>query len=214
MNIILLGPPGAGKGTQAVVLSEKLAVPHISTGNMLRKAVKDQTAMGLEAKRYMDSGALVPDEVMIGIVRDMLGLEDCAKGFLLDGFPRTIYQAEALEGILEEEGKVLEAVLFLEAEAPALIDRISGRRTCKDCGALYHLSYSPSRKAGVCNACGGPLYQRDDDQEEPVRRRLEVYQRQTAPLVDFYRARGLLTEIDGSQGKDQVTKAILEALGR
>ncbi len=211
-NIILLGPPGAGKGTQAVVLAAKLDIPHISTGDMFRKAVKDQTPMGLEAKRYMDSGALVPDEVTIGIVRDRLALEDCAKGFLLDGFPRTVYQAEALEGILEELGKALDSVLCIDVDANALIDRITGRRTCKDCGALYHISYSPSKKPDVCDACGGPLYQRDDDKEETVRRRLEVYSQQTSPLISFYRDKGLLVDIDGDQGKDQVTAAILEAL--
>jgi adenylate kinase len=212
VNIILLGPPGAGKGTQAVVLAERLGVPHISTGDMFRKAVKGQTPMGLEAKRYMDSGALVPDEVTIGIVRDRLSLEDCARGFLLDGFPRTVYQAEALEGILRDLGKSLDAVLCINAAAKALIDRISGRRTCKDCGALYHVSYSPSGKTGICDICGGPLYQRDDDKEETVRRRLEVYDRQTRPLVDFYRSKGLLADIDGDQDKAQVTKAILAIL--
>ncbi|MCL1805196.1 MAG: adenylate kinase [Clostridiales bacterium] len=214
MKIVMLGPPGAGKGTQADALSEKMEILHISTGDMFRRAVKDQTAMGLEAKKYMDSGALVPDEVTIGIVRERLAMRDCAKGFILDGFPRTAYQAEALDGILGELEGAMDAVIYISVDTETLIGRLSGRRICKNCSALYHVSYNPPKKEGVCDKCGGELYQRDDDQEETVRRRLEVYNSQTLPLVGYYRDKGLLTEIHGNQRREKVTEDILAALGR
>lgn len=214
MKIVMLGPPGAGKGTQADILSEELEILHISTGDMFRRAVKDETAMGLEAKRYMDSGALVPDEVTIGIVRERIAMDDCAKGFILDGFPRTVYQAESLDGILGEWKASLDSVICINVDTETLIGRLSGRRTCKNCGALYHVSYNPPKAEGACDKCGGELFQRDDDREETVRRRLEVYNQQTLPLVDYYQVRGLLTEIRGNQDKDKVTGDILTALGR
>jgi adenylate kinase len=212
MRIIMLGPPGAGKGTQADILAEKLDIPHISTGDMFRMAVKDQTAMGIEAKRYMDGGALVPDDVTIGIVRERLDMEDCAKGFVLDGFPRTVYQSEALDGILADMKGPLDNAICIYMDAEKLVGRLGGRRTCKNCGALYHVSYSPSKTEGVCDKCGGELYLRDDDREETVRHRLDVYDRQTLPLVGYYRGKGLLDEISGDQDKDKVTADILSVL--
>ncbi|MDR0468481.1 MAG: adenylate kinase [Peptococcaceae bacterium] len=213
MRIILVGPPGAGKGTQADILTGKLGVLHISTGDMFRQAVKEQTAMGMEAKRYMDAGALVPDDVTIGIVRERLAMEDCAKGFILDGFPRTVYQAEALDSILNDLQTSLDCVVCISIDTNTLIGRLSGRRTCRDCGALYHVSFSPPKAEGICDKCGGSLYQRDDDKEETVRRRIEVYEEQTMPLISFYRDKNLLAEIEGNQGKEKVTDAILAVLG-
>ena len=214
MKALLMGPPGAGKGTQAVILAEKLGIPHISTGDMFRKAVKEETALGLEAKRYMDSGQLVPDEVTIGIVRERLGAGDCAKGFLLDGFPRTVFQAEALDGIMKELGTKLDMALNIDVDAEALVGRITGRRMCRSCGTPYHVTFSPSKVQGVCDACGGELYQRDDDKEETVRERLEVYNSQTLPLIEYYRKQGIIVDIDGNQPMEKVTEAILKAIGK
>ena len=214
MKALLMGPPGAGKGTQAVILAEKLGIPHISTGDMFRKAVKEETALGLEAKRYMDSGQLVPDEVTIGIVRERLGAGDCAKGFLLDGFPRTVFQAEALDGIMKELGTKLDVALNIDVDAEALVGRITGRRMCRSCGTPYHVTFSPSKVQGVCDACGGELYQRDDDKEETVRKRLEVYSSQTLPLIEYYRKQGIIVDIDGNQPMEKVTEAILKAIGK
>ncbi|MEA4890959.1 MAG: adenylate kinase [Peptococcaceae bacterium] len=214
MKALLMGPPGAGKGTQAVILAEKLAVPHISTGDMFRKAVKEETPLGLEAKRYMDSGQLVPDEVTIGIVRERLGADDCARGFLLDGFPRTVFQAEALDGIMKDMNTKLDVALNIDVDAAALVARITGRRMCRKCGTPYHMTFSPSKVAGVCDACGGELYQRDDDKEETVRKRLEVYNAQTLPLIEYYRKQGIIVDIDGNQPMDKVTEAIMKAIGK
>ena len=214
MKALLMGPPGAGKGTQAVILAEKLGIPHISTGDMFRKAVKEETALGLEAKRYMDSGQLVPDEVTIGIVRERLGAGDCAKGFLLDGFPRTVFQAEALDGIMKELGTKLDVALNIDVDAEALVGRITGRRMCRSCGTPYHVTFSPSKVQGVCDACGGELYQRDDDKEETVRKRLEVYNSQTLPLIEYYRKQGIIVDIDGNQPMEKVTEAFLKAIGK
>jgi len=217
MRIIFIGPPGAGKGTQAAILAEKLAAPAIATGDMFRKAVKDQTPMGLEAKRFMDSGSLVPDEVTIGIVRDRLTEKDSSgkfvlESFILDGFPRTLAQSEALDKILADMGVKLNAVICIEIDAESLIKRITGRRTCRNCGMTCHECYHPPKKEGMCDSCGGELYQRDDDKEETVRHRLDVYSRQTAPLVNYYERKGLIVHIDGAQDKDLVTNRILEAL--
>ena len=214
MKALLMGPPGAGKGTQAVILAEKLGIPHISTGNIFRKAAKEETTRGLEAKRYMDSGQLVPDEVTIGIVRERLGAGDCAKGFLLDGFPRTVFQAEALDGIMKELGTKLDMALNIDVDAEALVGRITGRRMCRSCGTPYHVTFSPSKVQGVCDACGGELYQRDDDKEETVRERLEVYNSQTLPLIEYYRKQGIIVDIDGNQPMEKVTEAILKAIGK
>lgn len=212
MNLILLGPPGAGKGTQAQMLTEKFGIPQIATGDILRAAVKEGTPMGLKAKSYMDTGALVPDEVVIGIVTERLQKDDCADGFILDGFPRTVPQADALEDNLSEVDRDLDAVLSLEVDVEALVERLTGRRTCKDCGRGYHVKFDPPKTEGVCDACGGELYQRDDDREETIRKRLEVYNEQTAPLADYYDRAGLLKRIDGMQPIDEVRKQVLEEL--
>lgn len=212
MKTLLMGPPGAGKGTQAVILAEKLGIPHISTGDMFRKAVKEQTPLGVEAKRYMDSGQLVPDEVTIGIVRERLAEADCANGFLLDGFPRTVFQAEALDDILTKLGTQLDVALNIDVDSEALIGRITGRRMCRNCGKPYHVTFSPSKVEGRCDVCGGELYQRDDDKEETVRKRLEVYNTQTLPLLDYYQAKGLVINVNGNQPMEKVTEDILAAL--
>ncbi|PNU21598.1 adenylate kinase [Geothermobacter hydrogeniphilus] len=212
MNLILLGPPGAGKGTQAKLLIEHFGIPQISTGDMLRAAVKAGTEMGLKAKACMDSGALVPDEVVIGIVRDRLQEADCEKGFILDGFPRTVPQADALKSTLAGLGKELQAVISLEVDIEALVERLTGRRTCRSCGQGFHLRFDPPGTAGVCDACGGELYQRDDDREETIRNRMKVYQEQTAPLVSYYQRDGLLAAIDGMQDIAVVQSDIRAAL--
>ena len=212
MKLILLGPPGAGKGTQAKMLTEKFSIPQISTGDILRAAVKDGTTMGQKAKAFMDAGGLVPDEVVVGIVRDRLQQTDCNKGFILDGFPRTVAQADALQASLQAMGKDLDRVISLKVDAEALIERLTGRRTCRNCGRGYHVIFDPSLQAGVCDACGGELFQRDDDQEETIRRRLQVYAEQTAPLISYYRGTGVLMELDGMQPIPQVQEKMLSLL--
>lgn len=214
MRIILMGPPGAGKGTQADFLKTCLNIPHISTGDMFRKALKEQTPLGMEAKSYMDKGQLVPDSVTIGIVKERLTQSDCQKGFLLDGFPRTIPQADALEQTLQDLGMKLDKVINIVVKRESLIDRLTGRRVCKNCGATYHLLFNPSKSGGNCDACGGELYQRSDDSLETVSNRLDVYESQTAPLVDYYRKKGLLLEINGEMPVEEVTGSIIEALER
>ena len=213
MNIIMLGPPGAGKGTQAKMLVEKLGIPQISTGDMLRAAVKEGTPMGLKAKEYMDGGKLVPDEVVIGIVKDRLAADDCSKGFILDGFPRTIPQAEALDKVLAEMGKKIEYVVNVAVPESELLTRLTGRRTCKKCGAMYHVKFNPPKQDGVCDKCGGELYQRDDDKEETILNRLKVYNDQTAPLIEYYKKQGVLVDIDGSKDIGEIFKDICAALG-
>lgn len=212
MRIILLGPPGAGKGTQAKLLIERLGVPQISTGDMLRSAAKDGTPLGCEAKAFMDRGALVPDQVIVGLVRERLQAPDCGRGYVLDGFPRTVAQAEALEQTLTGIGVGLDRVLCLEVPGEELVARIAGRRTCRDCGAMSHVRFSPTKRDGVCDACGGATYQRDDDREETVRRRLAVYAEQTAPLVRFYEGRGLLRRIGGTGGISDIFARMVQSL--
>lgn len=212
MNILLMGAPGAGKGTQASALSERLAIPHISTGDMFRKAVGEGTALGLEAKRYMDSGNLVPDEVTIGIVRERLAESDCENGFMLDGFPRTVGQAEALDEMLKGLNKKLDAVLEIKVPFEILTDRITGRRICKDCGATYHVHFHPPTKDGECDKCEGVLYQRKDDNESTVVNRLAVYEESTAPLLGFYKEQGILIQIEGNRPTLEVTESILSHL--
>lgn len=214
MKIILMGPPGAGKGTQADFLKSELSIPHISTGDMFRKAVTLGTPLGLEAKRYMDSGQLVPDSVTIGIVKERLSEPDCEKGFLLDGFPRTIPQADALGQTLKELGMGLDAVINVKVRREILIERLTGRRVCKSCGATYHKLFNPSKAGEKCESCGGELYQRNDDSIETVGNRLDVYEKQTAPLIEYYKEKGLLIEIDGEQSVQDVTQFIMEALKR
>ncbi len=213
MNLILLGPPGAGKGTQAVRISEAYGIPHVSTGDIFRENLKKGTELGLRAKEYMDRGELVPDEVVIGIVRERLLEEDCAHGFVLDGFPRTVAQADALKGILAEMGKAIDHVLNIRVPDELVVERLTARRTCRECGAVYHLVYDPPREEGRCDSCGGELYVRDDDREETVRARLREYAAKTEPLIEYYRGEGLLRNIDGSAGMDEVLAAIKAVLG-
>jgi len=210
MKLIFLGPPGAGKGTQAAVVSKALDIPAVSTGDMLRAAMKEGTPVGRQAASYMDAGKLVPDEVIIGIVAQRLAKPDCAKGFILDGVPRTIAQAQALE----QAGVEFDKVLSLEVADETIVARMAGRRVCAKCGAPYHLANNPPKTAGVCNACGGELLQRSDDKAETVRRRLAVYHQETEPLKAFYQQRGLLSTVPGDLGTvEETTRAIWKALG-
>ncbi|MEI5909215.1 adenylate kinase [Bacillus spongiae] len=213
MNILLMGPPGAGKGTQAEKIVEKYGIPHISTGDMFRAAMKDETELGLVAKSFIDKGELVPDEVTIGIVRERLAKPDCEKGFLLDGFPRTVAQAEALEEILSSLNKTIDFVINIKVDNSVLMGRLTGRRICKNCGATYHLVFNPPTKDGVCDRCEGELYQRADDNEETVENRLSVYTKQTQPLLDFYQEKGYLKELDGQKDINLVFEDIVKLVG-
>ena len=210
MKIILLGAPGAGKGTQAEIISKKLGIPTISTGNILRAAVKAGTPIGLEAKSYMDAGKLVPDEVIIGIIQERLAEPDCAKGFILDGVPRTIAQAQALDA----HGIHFDAVLSLEIDDSVIEARMTGRRTCHTCGATYHIQAAPPKQEGVCDKCGGELEQRKDDQPETVKHRLEVYHNETEPLKDYYQAHGVLMSVPDLGGIEETNAKIMELLGK
>lgn len=197
LRLVLLGPPGAGKGTQAQVLSKDLGIPHVSTGDMLRQALKERSAVGLKAKEYMESGRLVPDEVVIELVRERLRLPDAKIGFILDGFPRTAEQAGSLDRTLAGLGMPLDRVLYFKTGLPVILKRLGGRRVCGKCGQTYHLTNFKPRKEGVCDACGGALTERPDDSEETIRNRMSVYEKQTAPLIDYYRRRETLTEVPG-----------------
>ena len=208
-----MGGPGAGKGTQASPLVEKFHFPHISTGDMFRAAIKNGTELGLKAKSFMDAGGLVPDEVTIGIVAERLALPDCADGFLLDGFPRTLAQGVALGQILDRLGMKLDGVINIEVGEDVLIPRLTGRRVCRKCGASYHMIFNKPEKEGVCGQCAGELYQRSDDNVETAQNRLNVYNLQTQPLIDFYQEQGLVKRINGDQPIDQVFADILKALG-
>lgn len=212
MRIILLGPPGAGKGTQAVKLTGEYGIPQISTGDMLRAAVQQQSPMGRKAKAFMDAGDLVPDEVVIGIVRERLQQQDCERGFILDGFPRTVAQADALSGVLNDLNQQLDAVISLAVDTDALVERLTGRRSCIECGKGYHLTFDPPAADGTCSACGGQLQQRDDDREATIRQRMQVYHEQTAPVEDYYRREGLLQTVDGMAAIEVVHQAITGAL--
>ncbi|MFT9494194.1 adenylate kinase [Anaerosolibacter sp.] len=213
MRLILLGPPGAGKGTQASGIIEKYQIPHISTGDIFRKNIKEGTELGKKAKGYMDQGLLVPDELVVAIVEDRLKEDDCKDGFLLDGFPRTEKQAEALDGSLSQMGVAMDKVINVSVDKNVLVERAVGRRICKDCGATYHIQFNPTSKDGVCDKCGGPLYQRADDNEETVTKRIEVYLNETQPLIDYYKARNILVTIDGEQDIHKVFEDIVAALG-
>lgn len=213
MKIVFMGPPGAGKGTQAEKIIENYQIPHISTGDMFRKAIKDQTELGMEAKRYMDQGALVPDHVTIGIVKDRLSESDCKSGFLLDGFPRTVDQAKALDEILTSLDSKIDYVINIDVDLDILKERLTGRRICRSCGATYHMIFNPPKNADVCDKCGGELYQRKDDNEETVGNRLDVYVSQTKPLLDYYSLAGNLVNINGQQSIDLVFEEIREVLG-
>ena len=214
MRIVLVGPPGAGKGTQAQLLSSDLAVPKISTGDIFRSNVSHGTPLGKETKKYMDAGDLVPDEVTIGMVRDRLADTDTRDGFLLDGFPRTVRQAEVLDDMLKDMGQALDVVLELVVDEDEVVRRLSGRRTCRSCEHVWHLDFDPSTREGVCDHCGGELFQRDDDRSETVRHRLEVYADQTAPLVGYYADVGLLVGLDATGPVDDVTDRAIAALRR
>lgn len=213
MNLILMGLPGAGKGTQAEKIVEKYDIPHISTGDMFRLAIKEGTTLGKEAKSYMDKGELVPDEVTIGIVRERLSKPDCQKGFLLDGFPRTIAQAEALENLLSDMEESLDYVLHIDVPKEQLIERLTGRRICPTCGATYHVAFNPPKEDGKCDHDGSELIQREDDQPETVRKRIEVNVEQTQPLLDFYRDKGYLVSFEGDRDINEVFKDIDQKLG-
>ncbi len=212
MRIILVGPPGAGKGTQAEKIVAKWAVAHISTGDILRANVKAGTELGKVAKKFMDAGGLVLDDVIVGMVRDRLAEKDCENGFILDGFPRTVPQAEALAKLLEELKIKLDGVILLDVADEVVVERLCGRRMCRKCGKIFHIKFNPSSLGEICDACGGELYQRDDDKEEVIRERLAVYHAQTAPLVDFYSAAGLLLRIDAAGTTEKILCDIEAAL--
>lgn len=204
-----MGPPGAGKGTQAKLLQEEFNVPHVSSGDLLRAAIRRKSPLGVQAKKYMDRGELVPDEILLGTIEERLAEADCSKGFLLDGFPRTIAQADALQVVLERQDAKLDRVTSITVPREELVKRLAGRRTCRNCDAMYHVIFNPPTNAGLCNKCNGELYQREDDQEDTILARLDVYDRQTAPLLVYYRERGLLREVDGVGAQDQVFGRIL-----
>ncbi len=213
MRLILLGPPGAGKGTQAAAIRERLGIPHVSTGDMLREAVAAGTMLGSKVKGILASGRLVPDEIVGELVAERLGRSDAESGFLLDGFPRTIRQAEILDGVLKARGSALDAVLKISLGDDEVVRRISGRRTCASCGSLFHVEFSPPAKEGVCDSCGADLRQREDDREEVIRNRLAVYHEETAPLADYYAGRSLLREVDGTGTIESIQSRIMAALG-
>lgn len=214
MRLLIMGRPGAGKGTQAANIKEYYGIPHISTGDMFRAAIKEGTELGKLAKSYMDKGALVPDEVTIGIVKERLLKDDCKKGFLLDGFPRNVLQAEALDSFMKEQGIALDAVLDVNVDASILIRRIVGRRICKTCGATYHIDFNKPKKEGICDNCGTPLIQRADDTIETAGSRLEVYDKQTAPLLAYYEKQNLLKTVNGDQELNKVFEDIKAVLAK
>ncbi|XOK62891.1 adenylate kinase [Paenibacillus elgii] len=213
MRIIFIGLPGAGKGTQAEFIQAKFGIPHISTGDMFRAAMSEGTELGLEAKAYVEKGQLVPDEVTIGIVKERLSQEDTARGFLLDGFPRTVSQALELERVLVEGRRRIDLALHLDVDSGKLLGRLTGRRICRYCGETYHVMYRPPQEEGSCDKCGGPLYQRPDDTEETVATRLEINVKQQKPLLKFYKMRGQLRSVDGEAGMDKVFEDICDILG-
>ncbi|MCR5482563.1 MAG: adenylate kinase [Clostridia bacterium] len=213
MNLILLGPPGAGKGTQAARMIEKYKIPQISTGDIFRKNIKEGTELGKKAQEYMNKGELVPDDLVIEIATTRLLEDDCKNGFLLDGFPRTVYQAEKLDEFLAKHGKKIDKVLDIAVEKEELMTRLIGRRVCRSCGATYHIVNMPPKKEGVCDSCGGELYQRADDNKETVENRIDVYNSQTKPLVDYYEKAGNIAHIDGAIGLENVFAHIVSVLG-
>lgn len=213
MDLVLMGLPGAGKGTQAEMIVEKYGIPHISTGDMFRAAIKEETPLGKQAKAYMDAGNLVPDEVTIGIVRERLAKQDCEKGFLLDGFPRTVPQAEALDAIMSDMNRSINYVIHIKVEREKLMERLTGRRICRNCGATYHMVFNPPAVAGVCDKCGGELYQREDDNESTVGNRLEVNIAQQEPLLAYYEKQGVLKTIDGNRKIDEVFQDVDQLIG-
>lgn len=213
MRIILLGPPGAGKGTQAANIVEKYAIPHISTGDIFRKNIKEGTELGKKAKEYMDQGLLVPDELTCGLVADRISQDDCKNGFMLDGFPRNIAQAEQLDKYLSEAGTKLDKIVNIEVDKSILVERAVGRRICKSCGATFHVKFNPTKVEGICDKCGAELHQRADDTEETVSRRIQVYLDETKPLVGYYAEQGIVADINGDQEINKVFADIVDALG-
>ncbi|MBR5766011.1 MAG: adenylate kinase [Lachnospiraceae bacterium] len=213
MKIIMLGAPGAGKGTQAKMLAEKYGIPHVSTGDIFRANIKEQTELGMEAKKYMDQGLLVPDELTVKILLDRVAKDDCKNGYVLDGFPRTIPQAEVLDKAVAELGESIDYAINVDVKDENIIRRMSGRRACLKCGATYHIEHIPPKKEGICDKCGSELVLRDDDKPETVEKRLKVYHEQTQPLIDFYSKKGILKEVDGSQDMKDVFAAIVAILG-
>jgi len=214
MRLVLLGAPGAGKGTQAKKLIETYGIPQISTGDILRKAVADGTPLGKEAKSYMDKGELVPDSVVIGLVKERIAQDDCKKGYILDGFPRNTAQAEVLDKVLAEMGAPLDTALSVDVGKDVLMKRLTGRRTCKSCQQMYNVYFSPSKKEGVCDKCGGELFQRNDDKEETIKKRLDVYDAQTAPLMDYYKKKGILKSVMGLGDINEIFSKVCAALGK
>nr|WP_286173057.1 adenylate kinase [Caproiciproducens sp. MSJ-32] len=213
VKIVLLGPPGAGKGTQAKSISNRYSIPHISTGDIFRKNISENTPLGIEAKKYIDKGQLVPDEVTINMVKDRLQEDDCKSGFLLDGFPRTVIQAEALQEFLSERDENLDTALLIEVPTEFILERMTGRRVCPSCGASYHIKYNPPIHSDKCDVCGSDIIQRKDDSEETVSERLDVYKKQTQPLIDFYKERNLLSVVDGTKAINEVFEGICALLG-
>lgn len=212
MNLILLGAPGAGKGTQGKTLSETYSIPQISTGDILRANVRNKTPLGVKAREYMDKGALVPDDVVVNMVVDRIRQDDCANGFILDGFPRNLNQAAVLSSTLEGMGKKIDHAIGIDVERKELVRRLSGRRVCRKCGASYHVIFNPPVNIGMCDKCGSEIYQRDDDKEETIQARLKVYDQETHPLVDYYKGKGTYLAIDGIGGVDQITNLIVDAI--
>lgn len=213
MKIIMLGAPGAGKGTQAKRIAEKYGIPHISTGDIFRANIKEGTELGMKAKEFMDQGLLVPDEVTIGMLLDRIKKEDCVNGYVLDGFPRTIPQAESLTKALEEMGQKIDYAVDVDVPDENIVSRMSGRRACITCGATYHVQFAPPKSEGICDKCGAELVLRDDDKPETVQKRLAVYHEQTQPLIDYYRRAGVLVSVDGTQSMDQVFESIVKIFG-
>ncbi|WP_027633250.1 adenylate kinase [Clostridium hydrogeniformans] len=214
MKIILLGPPGAGKGTQAKSISNRYDIPHISTGDIFRKNISEETPLGVEAKRYIDNGQLVPDSLTIDIVKDRLSDEDCKKGFLLDGFPRTVAQAEALKVFLQNKNEGMDCALLIDVPKDFILDRMTGRRVCLSCGASYHIKFNPSKVEGKCDVCGSDIIQRKDDNEATVKERLQVYDNQTQPLINYYNEEKLLKVVDGTKAINEVFDSVCNILGR
>lgn len=214
MRLVFLGPPGAGKGTQSEKLSKELNIPHISTGDIFRKNIKEQTTLGIKAKEYMDKGLLVPDDIVVEIVKTRLLESDCKEGFMLDGFPRTEVQAKALDKALIEMGLKLDCVINIEVPSEELISRLTGRRVCKECGATYHIKYDPPKTEGTCSSCGGPLIQRNDDTRETVERRLKVYRAETEPLIQYYTDKNILITLDGKKEAGEVFEDLKGAVRR
>lgn len=214
MKIIMLGAPGAGKGTQAKKIAEKYSIPHISTGDIFRANIKDGTELGKKAKTYMDQGLLVPDELVVDLVVDRLQQDDCKNGYVLDGFPRTIPQAEALDSALSKIGEKMDYAINVDVPDESIINRMSGRRACVACGGTYHIKYNPTKVDGICDACGGELVLRDDDKPETVKKRLDVYHAQTQPLIDYYTKKGIIVDVDGTQDMADVFTAIVNVLSK